>query len=186
MIDQTQLFTERLRLRRLQPEDATVISSYRGLPEVARYQSWGTFDLDDATELIAQQKAIELGAPGSWLQLLIVLAESGSAIGDCGIHFRSDFQRQVELGITLDPHYHHQGFAQESLRSVLDFVFESLQMHRASATTDVENVPCQRLFKRLGFRQEAHYVENLWFKGAWGSEYLFAILRREWQNSHRL
>ncbi len=180
-----QLSTDRLQLRRLRSEDAIVISAYRGLPEVARYQSWVTFGLEDATRLIAEQETIEPGDPGSWLQLLIVEAETEETIGDCGIHFRSDTRQQVELGITLDPRYQHQGFAQESLECVLDYVFDRLQMHRALATTDVENVPCQRLFKRLGFRQEGHYVENQWFKGSWGSEYLFAILRREWHNSRQ-
>jgi RimJ/RimL family protein N-acetyltransferase len=181
-----QLSTDRLKLRRLRREDAGAIVAYRGLPEVAKYQSWGTFGLDDATKLIAEQETIEPGDSGSWLQLLIVMAETEATIGDCGIHFCSDFRQQVELGVTLDPRFQHQGFAQESLQGVLDYIFDKLQMHRAIATTDVENAPCQRLFKRLGFRQEGHYVESQWFKGSWSSEYLFAILRREWHNSHRL
>jgi ribosomal-protein-alanine N-acetyltransferase len=34
--------------------------------------------------------------------------------------------------------------------------------------------------ERLGMRREAHFVENLWFKGRWSSEYWYAILRSEW------
>jgi len=37
------------------------------------------------------------------------------------------------------------------------------------------------LFRRLGFRREAHFVEHVWFKGGWGSEFVFALLRREWE-----
>ena len=65
----------------------------------------------------------------------------------------------------------------------------ALNMHRVSATTDAENKAAQNLFQRLGFRQEAHFVEHVWFKGAWGSEYVFAMLQREWQvrpNPHRV
>jgi hypothetical protein len=29
-------------------------------------------------------------------------------------------------------------------------------------------------------RQEAHFVEDLWFKGAWGDTAIYAILDREW------
>jgi len=157
------------------------MSAYRGLPEVARYQSWETFEVEDATQLIADQLTVTPGATGSWLQLMIVVADSGQLIGDCGIHFPSNAAQQVELGITLDPRYQNRGFACEAIEGVLRYVFGSLNLHRVSATTDADNKAAQNLFQRLGFRREAHFVEHLWFKGAWGSEYVFAMLQREWQ-----
>jgi RimJ/RimL family protein N-acetyltransferase len=176
-----QLHTKRLNLRHLRLEDAVAISAYRGLPEVAKYQSWKTFGLEEATQLIAGQLTVKWAAADSWIQLLIILSESGQPIGDCGIHFPSNAPQQVELGITLDPSYQNRGFASEAIEGVLSYVFDSLNMHRASATTDAENKAAQNLFQRLGFRWEAHFVEHLWFKGAWGSEYVFAMLQREWQ-----
>jgi RimJ/RimL family protein N-acetyltransferase len=155
---------------------------------VAKYQSWETFTLADATQLITDQLTMKPVTPDSWLQLMIVLTESGLPIGDCGIHFLSNVAQQVELGITLDPAYQNHGFACEALEGVLSYVFDTLKMQRVSATTDAENKGAQKLFQRLGFRQEAHFVEHVWFKGAWGSECVFAMLQREWQtrpNAHR-
>jgi RimJ/RimL family protein N-acetyltransferase len=43
------------------------------------------------------------------------------------------------------------------------------------------NEPSWRLMERLGLRREAHFVENEIFKGAWGSEFVYAMLDREWQ-----
>ena len=183
-----QIHTPRLHLRRPRPEDAAAMSAYRGLPEVAKYQSWETFTVADATQLITDQLTVKPATPDSWLQLMIVLAESGLPIGDCGIHFLSNAGQQVELGITLDPSYQNRGFACEALEGVLSYVFDTLKMQRVSATTDAENKGAQKLFQRLGFRQEAHFVEHVWFKGAWGSECVFAMLQREWQtrpSSHR-
>jgi RimJ/RimL family protein N-acetyltransferase len=131
----------------------------------------------DASQLIADQLTVKPATPDSWLQLMIVLAESNLPIGDCGIHFVSDARQQVELGITLDPCYQNRGFAREALEGVLGYVFDTLEMTRVSATTDAENNAAHKLFQRLGFRQEAHFVEHLWFKGAWGSEYVFAMLQ---------
>ncbi len=105
----------------------------------------------------------------AWLQLALVLAESAPVVGDCGIHFRGDDPRQVELGITLAPDYQGRGLATEALRSVLGYVFGSLGKHRASAVTDAENHAAAGLFRRVGFRQEAHFVEHVWYKGAWGA-----------------
>lgn len=176
-----QLHTTRLHLRPLRMEDAVAISAYRGLSEVAKYQSWTTFGMKDATQLIADQLTVKSAAADSWVQLMIVLAESGQPIGDCGIHFPSSASQHVELGITLDPGYQNRGFACEAIEGVLSYVFDTLKLQRVSATTDTENKAAQKLFQRLGFRQEAHFVEHVWFKGGWGSEYVFAMLSREWQ-----
>ncbi len=175
------LRSPRLLLRPLRLQDAGAIAAYRSLPEVARFQSWASFGPEDADRLVAGQAGLTPDMPGTWLQLALTVPESGGVIGDCGIHFRADEPRQVELGITLAPHHQGRGLAAEALGSVLEYVFGTLGKHRASAVTDAENGPAARLFRRLGFRQEAHYVESVWFKGAWGSEYLFALLRREWQ-----
>jgi RimJ/RimL family protein N-acetyltransferase len=68
---------------------------------------------------------------------------------------------------------------------VLGYVFDSLGKHRALAVTDAENHAATGLFRSLGFRQEAYFVEHVWFKGAWGSECVFALLQREWRASGR-
>ena len=99
--DVVKLRSQRLWLRPLRPEDALSILGYRSLPEVARFQEWEAFGPDDAARLIAAQAGIRPDTPGTWLQLALVLLESGEIIGDCGVHFRRDEPRQVELGITF-------------------------------------------------------------------------------------
>ena len=176
------LRSPRLLLRQLCRDDAAAIVAYRSRPEVARFQSWESFGRADADQLIADQARVVPDTSGTWLQLALVLAESEAVIGDCGIHFRADDSRQVELGITLDTERQRQGLAAEALGRVLEYVFGRLGKHRASAVTDAANHAAARLFRRLEFRQEAHYLENAWFKGAWGSELVFALLRREWEH----
>jgi RimJ/RimL family protein N-acetyltransferase len=176
-----ELISPRLRLRRLGADDAAAICAYRSLPEVARFQSWESFGSEDAARLIAAQEGAPPNTPGTWLQLALTTLESGEIVGDCGIHFLADDDRQVELGVTLAPAHQGRGLAAEAVGRVLRYVFEPLGKHRARAVTDAENLPAARLFRRLGFRQEAHFVEHVRFKGAWGSEFLFALLRREWQ-----
>jgi RimJ/RimL family protein N-acetyltransferase len=180
MSESLMLVSPRLVLRPLRLEDAGAIVAYRSLPAVARFQSWESFGPDEAAQLVADQARVAPNTAGTWLQLALVLSESELVIGDCGIHFRGDDPRQVELGITLAPSYQGCGFAAEALGRVLAYVFDSLGKHRASAVTDTENLAAATLFQRLGFRQEAQNIDHVWFKGRWGSEFLFAMLKQEW------
>ncbi len=58
-------------------------------------------------------------------------------------------------------------------------------MHRVTARIDARNLASLRLAERVGMRQEAHLVENEWFKGAWSDEIDFAMLEREWLSKRR-
>lgn len=174
------LTSARLILRRLQRGDAEALCAYRSLPEVARYQSWDSFGPEDAARLIESQLTAEFDVPGTWFQLAIIEATTGNFIGDCGLHYPKDNPRQMEIGLTLSPKHQGRGYAAEVVACLLDYLFGSLDKHRVYATTDELNLPAASLFRQVGFRQEAHLVENLWFKGQWGSEYLFAMLKREW------
>jgi RimJ/RimL family protein N-acetyltransferase len=174
------LVTPRLLLRRLERSDAAALAGYRSLPEVARHQSWTSFGLEDATRLIKSQRRTQPGVPGTWFQLAIVEKATSILAGDCGLHCAQAEPFQVEIGITLAPAHQRRGYATEALECVLDFVFTTLEMHRVSAVTAAENAAAAALFRRLSFRQEAHLLEHRWFKGRWESEFVFGLLRREW------
>lgn len=175
------LSTPRLLLRRLQSDDGDALCRYRSLPEVARYQGWESFGPEDARRLIESQRDAEPGIPGSWFQVAVVERATNLMIGDCGLHCLQDEPQQMELGITLSPSHQGQGYATEALECLLHFVFATLGMHRVMAITGAENQAVASLFRRLGFRQEAHHIEHRWYKGHWESEFVFALLRREWE-----
>jgi RimJ/RimL family protein N-acetyltransferase len=177
----TELRSPRLILRRLRRDDLAALCAYRSLPEVAHYQDWESFGPDEAARLIDGQSGLEPSVPGTWFQLAIVVAATGVLVGDCGLHCRQDEPRQMEIGITLAPAHQGRGYAAEAIECLLGFAFGSLGKHRVAAVTDAENRAAAALFRRSGFRLEAHFVEHVWFKGHWGSEFVFALLRREWE-----
>ena len=170
----------RITLRRLRPADTDALLAYRSLPEVARYQGYEPYDRPAAEQLIDGQQHQPFGLPDQWLQLGIALSESDQLIGDCGIHFLTREPQLIEIGFTLSPAYQRRGYGTEAIRRLVDFLFGQTDTRRIIATTDAENEPARRLLLRVGFRQEAHFIENTFFKGQWGSEYQFALLRREW------
>jgi RimJ/RimL family protein N-acetyltransferase len=171
--------TPRLVLRNFGYPDLPAFTAYRADPAVAQYQSWENYTPADAEQFFAEQKLTTFNTPGSWYQIAWALKENNQIIGDCGLHFLED-GAQVEIGYTLATAYQRQGYAREAVSAVLQFLFTKLNKHRVMAITDVLNTPSIHLLERLGFRREAHHQKNIWFKGAWGDEFVYALLREEW------
>jgi ribosomal-protein-alanine N-acetyltransferase len=105
---------------------------------------------------------------------------TGKIIGDCAIRLRPEDMRMAEIGITISHLEQKKGYAKETLLSILAFLFNSINIHRVVEIVDIENVPSICLLKSIGFRLEGHFIENIFFKGKWGSEFQFAMLKREW------
>lgn len=191
--------TDRLLLRPFTEDDAPLFAAYRSEPEVARYQSWeAPYSLDAARGLIGPLVGKDLSSPepGAWNQIAVQLAGectpvhvpvdraasdgNGTLIGDCVFRLDPDDPRQASIGFTLSPTYQRRGYATEAVRGLLGLLFRGLGLHRVTAVCDVRNVASRRVLERVGMRCEATFVENIFFKGSWGSELSYAMLRREW------
>lgn len=174
-----ELGSERLTLRRFVMADLPTLLAYRGDPEVARYQGWGVMSSADARAFIEAQRLQPVARAGEWLQIALERRSDGQHIGDLAL--KTDGEGQAEFGYTLARAFQGQGYMTEAAGRLLTFLFAELGLHRVSARVDVRNTPSQRVLERLNFRREAHFVEAFYIKGEWTSEYLYALLRREWQ-----
>ena len=172
--------TQRLVLRKFTREDLPAFVAYRSHPEVARYQSWSSYNAADAEAFFQQQQPLQFNEDESWFQIAAEHQEHGALAGDVAVHFFDDGQ-QAELGITFDRDWQGQGLALEAVASVVDLLLTDLGKHRLTATVDVLNFRAQHLLEKLGFRREAHYRENIFFKGKWSDEFSYALLAREWK-----
>lgn len=181
-LERMQLETARLVLRSFQDSDLDAFVDYRSDPDVARYQGWNApFPEETAVAFIEEMKNKPLGLAGEWYQVAIALKASGTLIGDCAYHLFAEDARQAEIGFTLARAYQGHGYATEAVTALLGLLFGEFQLHRVTAICDIENRPSFHLLDRIGMRREGHFVKNIWFKGAWGSEYHYAMLYQEWQ-----
>jgi RimJ/RimL family protein N-acetyltransferase len=176
----TEIETSRLRLRHFQDSDLVAFIDYRNDPLVAEYQSWEGISEFEADSFIQEQKQIQPGTPGKGFQIAIELKATGELIGDCYYMINAFDHCQAEIGFTLSREYQGYGYATEAVSSFLDYAFHTFDLHRVIAITDCKNKASVALLERLGMRREGHFIQNVWFKGKWGDEYLYAILKEEW------
>ena len=180
----TTIETARLTLRRFADADLGAFLAYLNDPLVARYQTWESYTEQQARDVIEQQESLEPGQPGKWFTFAAELKETKSLIGHVALSVKEADRRQAEIGFTFAREYQGRGLAKEAAERVLDYAFNALGMHRVVAITDCENERSVALLSKLGMRREGHFIENIWFKGEWGSEYLYALLRKEWLSRH--
>jgi RimJ/RimL family protein N-acetyltransferase len=174
----TSIESPRLILRRFRLSDLEPFLAYLNDPEVARYQSWESYTQEQARELIEKQRGLSPGTPGQWFTFALELKATGKLIGHVALKMTEE--NQAEMGFTLACEGQGKGLAFEAASSVLDYAFTKLKLHRVIAIADCENEKSTALLSRLGLRREGHFIQNIWFKGRWGSEYSYAILRDEW------
>ncbi len=120
----------------------------------------------------------------SWPIAMILTWLDIRAGRDCALKINEHDELQAEIGYTLARAYQGKGIASEAVSRVLDYVFRTLGLHRVIAITDCENAASITLLERLGLCREGHFIQNVWFKGKWGDEYLYAILQEEWLSKH--
>ena len=176
----TQVESERLILRRFRDSDLTPFVAYRNDPEVARYQSWDSFDEREARAFIQEMASAQPGVPGDWFQFAVESKETGGLVGDCALQVDGQEPYRAELGFTLAREHQGKGYASEAVSCLLDYAFTSLELHRIFAIADCRNEPSWKLLERVGLRLEGHFLESFWFKGEWSDEYLYAVLKDEW------
>jgi RimJ/RimL family protein N-acetyltransferase len=179
------LRSPRLLVRPLAERDAAALLAYRSLPEVCR---WVPFEPMDAATI---EKALRerwsrsaLDAEGQALMLGAERADTGEVVGDVMLRWESAEHRLGEVGYMFHPEHSGLGYATEAVHAVLHLAFDELAFHRVVARVDLRNLSSARLLRRLGMRQEAHLVQNEWFKGGWSDELDFALLESEWHSRH--
>jgi RimJ/RimL family protein N-acetyltransferase len=166
--------------------DVDDIHSYQSREDVCRYLLFEPRTRDEVAEKVAKHAvATTLEKDGDYLQLALELPATLDApsrvIGDSYFTISNLENSRGEIGWTLHPDYAGQGYAAEAARAVLDIAFHTIRLHRVYAELDPRNDASVALCKRLGMREEAFFVKDLWFKGEWADTGMYAILRDECQ-----
>lgn len=171
---------DRLIIRNLEASDIYDFHAYRSNPEVTKYQGFEPMTIEQADEFISENAKVTFGQAGEWVQLAIENKAKKQVMGDCAIKLDKHDTRIAEIGITISHLEQQKGYAKEALKGLLNFLFHQKNIHRVIAITDAENTASVNLLKSIKFRQEGHFIENIFFKGKWASEFQFAMLKREW------
>ncbi|MCR2762840.1 GNAT family N-acetyltransferase [Microbacterium sp. zg.B48] len=171
---------DRVSLDLLRPHDFDALYAIQSDPEVCRYLLYEPRSPERVRDVLDRDAAAtRLAAPDDYLQPAI-RNSAGQLIGTMYLRLASVPDKAGELGWLLDPRFQGRGYAREAAGLLLDLSFGELGLHRVFAELDPRNAASVALCERLGMRREAHFREQMWFKGEWADTGVYAILEQEW------
>lgn len=180
------LESERLLLRLETDADVDAIHSWQSRADVTRYLLYEPRDRQTVAEKVAQDAArTRLDKDGDYLQLAVERKDDARVIGQMYVTVGNAEYSTLEIGWVFHPDVAGHGYASESARVLLAVGFERMGAHRIFASLTPENTASVRLCLRLGMREEAHFVEDMFIKGRWEDTGVYAMLDREWSTQGR-
>jgi RimJ/RimL family protein N-acetyltransferase len=145
-----ELRTERLWLRRWQPDDREPFAALNADPAVRRYFPGLLTRAESDASIDWHEASFNERGFGFWA---VAVQETGTFIGFVGLavpSFESAFTPCVEIGWRLAAPFWNHGYATEAARATLAFGFDVLTLEEIVAFTAVHNAPSRRVMEKLG------------------------------------
>jgi ribosomal-protein-alanine N-acetyltransferase len=174
------LHTARLRLRPFTGADAAALFALHSNAHVLRY--WDSPPWSDpacAERFLAVSR--QMAEDGSGARLAMDRVSDGVFIGWCGLTRWNPEYRSASMGYCLDDAAWGHGYATEGARALLQWAFDTLDLHRVQAEADTRNVASARVLEKLGFLGEGTLREDCVVNGDVSDSGVYGLLRREWQ-----
>ena len=179
--------TDRLLLRPLLISDVDDLLEYQSHPEIVRYIPWPERTREQVIE--ALNKTINTGKSqlkdeGDFFVLAWEIKggpHAGKVIGQSNMSLRSTNDQLSDIGWVTHQDFQRKGYAFEATYALMEYAFKNFPLHRIVADIDTRNPESAAMAEKLGMRREGEYKDSEFFKGAWCSMWLYAILKSEFQ-----
>jgi len=83
------------------------------------------------------------------------------------------------LGYQLDKDETGKGYAAEAIKSVLEFSFSEMNLHRIEANVMADNIASIRVLEKLNFVNEGFSKNYLMINGHWEDHFRFALINNK-------
>jgi RimJ/RimL family protein N-acetyltransferase len=108
--------------------------------------------------------------------------KDGRHIGNCGIHEASPETRGASVGIMIgEKDCWGQGFGTDAMRTMLQFGFEEMNLHRIELDVYAFNERARASYRKCGFVDEACKRKEVFREGRYLDVITMSVLRREWE-----
>lgn len=83
------------------------------------------------------------------------------------------------IGYSIDKDEQGKGYAKEAVNLILEYAFNTLNLHRIQASTLVNNIKSKNVLKACGFKEIGISKKYLFINGDWKDHYIFYKLNEK-------
>ncbi len=148
------LQTEKICLRALEPRDVDLLYRWENDPEV-----WKVSNTMTPFSKFTLQEFIKTSTTDIYAsrQLRLMVEDwKGNTIGTVDIFDFEPFHRRAGIGILIAKEYRHNGYAEEAVRCVCQYLFSVFQLHQVYCNVMADNEISMKLFQNAGFELTGH------------------------------
>lgn len=172
------LVSERIYLRSLESSDAPIMLENSTVEEI-RYMTGtkSTFTLEQI-----QNHIKNINEDSSRYDFAICLNESDQMIGELSVLDIDEDDKKAGFRISMNSiELTGKGYGTESIKLVLKFVFEDLNVNRLQLEVFSHNLRGIRAYEKVGFVKEGTLRESLNYNGNYSDEIIMAILKSDYE-----
>lgn len=127
------------------------------------------------TEALMQtmKKRVEENTAIDWV---ICTKTNKQLMGYLGYHNIDLIHKRAEIGYALFFEYHRKGLMKQAIKAVIDYGFNTMNLHSIMANTNPVNIASQNLLIANGFVKEAHFKEDFYFNGAFTDTFIYSLI----------
>lgn len=173
--------TDRLHLRDVVESDLNAVHELLSLPETDEFNTLGIPENIEVSKNILE--GILTGRnqePPLNYVFYIEELETKSFIGLIAFYIGKPKYKTAEISYKIHVKHWGKGYATEAAKKILEFGFDTLELHRITAGCAFGNIASNRVLKKIGMTQEGIHKQLLPIRGEWIDGLSFAILKKEY------
>lgn len=176
------LKSERLNLRPINLSDLKNIHQLHSLPETDEFNTLGIPESIEQTKVILGQWISENQKEKNQ-SYTFVIELNQQFVGLIALNLGKEQYKNAEIWYKLHINFWNKGFATETLKTLISFAFNDLNLHRITAGCAVENKGSNRVLEKAGMILEGRKRQVLPLKTGWSDNFEYAILETDFRNN---
>lgn len=117
--------------------------------------------------------------------LVLMVWMDGERVGSVSLSKPEPDSSSAGTGVSVHPDFQGRGVATEAMEALIDFGFREWDLHRVFSGVLEFNQASQRVWEKLGFKQEAVHRDFTYCVDGFQDLIEYGILESEWENREK-